>query len=169
MNYDNAIRKFTSIRDTFTRIVNLLELVRAAAVLQEEDVEFLESKLGELKNRVEEISSDKQKKPEYTPPPTVADPAEKSVDTDAIKMMYAPSPVVNAAIMETVGIHPGDCVYGVDSKGKQIKFRVLSCVSGRIYVKDIGTNVIYFVLEEDADKYLTLSTAKEYLSFLKPI
>lgn len=67
--FGKSIRKFSSIRDSFDKVVKILELLQAADLLYEDDREFLDTKLDDLKVRAEEIRIENLKKPKYTPPP----------------------------------------------------------------------------------------------------
>lgn len=68
--FGKSIRKFRSIRDSFDKVVKILELLQAADLLYEDDREFLDTKLDDLKVRAEEIRIVNLMKPKYTPPPT---------------------------------------------------------------------------------------------------
>lgn len=67
--FGKSIRKFSSIRDSFDKVIKILELLQAADLLYEDDREFLDTKLDDLKVRAEEIRIENLKKPKYTPPP----------------------------------------------------------------------------------------------------
>lgn len=118
--FGKSIRKFRSIRDSFDKVVKILELLQAADLLYEDDREFLDTKLDDLKVRAEEIRIENLMKPKYTPPPTKisSDKADNmsmscylnssdALDSKAEKMeelqraiesIYSSSPELDAAV-----------------------------------------------------------------------
>lgn len=127
--FGKSIRKFSSIRDSFDKVVKILELLQAADLLYEDDREFLDTKLDDLKVRAEEIRIENLKKPKYTPPPTklssdIADNLGRSYGAalddsqdelrKGIESMYHSSPGLTAALesvlseLDSVSSHVAD-------------------------------------------------------------